>query len=210
MGEDMFEQREARVGLAGVVVAGEGGFEVLAEWVFRDPVVGDEDAVVAGMGRDEVAEVGETASEEGALPCGGFEEREAEPFGDGGADDVGGVVDPGCERGIGVGEWRDAVGDCEFDANGVGGGEGLPCVVDGEGDGIGRRAADGDACGWREEKGEKDEFAEVLAADAADGGEEEGGGGGLGIWDSRFKIWDLRLGIWDLRIGIWCWIFAIG
>ena len=176
MGDDFIDPWKPRVGLAGMVVAGDGGFEVLAKDAFRDPVFGDEQAVVAGIGWDEMAEVVQAATEEGTSPCGGFEEREAEAFGNGGADDVGGVADPGIERAISSWEWREAVGDGEFDARRVDGGEGLPCVVDGQRGGIGRGAADGDACGWWEKEGEEDEFAEVFAADAADGGEEEGGG----------------------------------
>ena len=49
-------------------------------------------------------------------------------------------------------------------------------VVDGEGVGIERRAADGEPGVRRGEGGEEDELAEVFPADAADGGEEDGGG----------------------------------
>ena len=156
--------------------------EVVAEDGEVDPVDGDEQPVVEVSGADAVAgvfrgEVGEVSSEQRLAVGGGFEKGQAESFGDGGGDEMGGVRDPRVESGGGSGGGGEALDNVELDGQLMASGEFPPVVVDGKRVGIERRAADGEPGAGGREGGEENEFAEVFPADAADGGEEDGGGG---------------------------------
>ncbi len=120
-----------------------------------------------------VCDVGKVATEEGFAEGGGFEEGEAKAFGDRGGDDVGGVGSPGLVGGGVAFGGGDAVDDVKKNGELVFFGKMCPAVVDRLPGGVLGCEGDGKGGVGGSEGGKEEEFAEVFAADSADGVEDE-------------------------------------
>jgi len=179
VGEGLFEKvvvERAAVRLEGAL---QGLGEACAQGVGADPFFGEEKALIEAAGLDPVegevtGDGGQVAAEEWDAEADRFEEAEAETLGDRGGDDVSGVAEPGFECGFGAGGGSEAVDDFEIDGKIGLEAEFFPVVVDRLPDGICGTEGDGEAGALRGEGGEEEDFAEVFAADAADGVEDGG------------------------------------